>query len=419
MADMTKVTDVVRNLAREGFKHSFGTPRVPPQPHPAWRKIRDAGTSLWLDTGDKDEAAVLWNAEFEALTTNNTLLNKEVQKGLYDTLVGKAASAIKVASPDIDDPTLILEIAFFLNAYHALRLVEQFDAYVSVELHTDLANDVDKTIAYGKRYHELCPQRFYIKVPFTPAGLLAARKLSKAAVPINFTLGFSARQNYLIALFSQPRYVNVFMGRLNAFVADNHLGDGRNVGEKATLATQRELLALRRAGRTRSLLIGASMRDGPQVASLAGVDVFTMPPKVAADYQRRPVASVTPQVGRNPIVTANPGTKVTDFAGQTLWDVPKAFKDVVEALLKKDADRMTPDDIAEHFAMSGFRDFLPRWSTEDRDAVAADGKIPVFARWKDRLSGGHVGLDALMNISAFYSFVTDQRALDDRVRSLL
>ena len=168
-----------------------------------------------------------------------------------------------------------------------------------------------------------------------------------------------------------------------------------------------------------SLLIGASMRDGSQVASLAGVDIFTMPPKVAEQYQRRPVASVTPQVGRNPIVTVNPGVKVTDFAGQTLWDVPKAFKDVVETLLRKDADRMVPDDIVEHFEISGFHDFLPRWSDVDRAVVAADGKIPAFSRWKDRLASGQVGLDALMNLSAFYSFATDQKALDDRVRSLL
>ena len=419
MDEMSQVAEAVHALARSGFKHQFGTPLVPAPPNANWRKIREAGTTLWLDTGDRDEAAKLWNAEFEALTTNNTLLNKEVQKGIYDSLVGKTAAAIKSAAATIDDKTLTLELAFFLNAYHALRLVEQFDAYVSVELHTDLAHDVEKTVAYGKRFYAICPQRFYVKVPFTPAGLLGARRLSKAGVPVNFTLGFSARQNYLIALFSQPRYVNVFMGRLNAFVADNRLGDGKNVGEKATLAAQRELLTLRRTGRTKSLLIGASMREGSQVSTLAGVDVFTMPPAVALQYTQHPVASITPQIGRNPVVTTAPGVKLADFAGQTLWDVPKTFKDTVDTLLHKDAERLVPDDLQAHFEMNGFRDLLPRWTHEDRVTLAADGKIPVFAHWKDRLAAGHVGLDALLNASAFYSFVTDQRALDDRVRSLL
>lgn len=419
MADMPSVADVVRQLAREGSKHRLGEPRTMPKPHPEWRKIRNAGTALWLDTGDMDEARGLWNAEFEALTTNNTLLNKEVQKGIYDTLVGRAAAAIKAAAPDTDDETLVLEISFVLNAYHALRLVEQFDAHVSVELHTALAGDVERTIAYGRRYHEICPQRFYVKIPFTPAGLLGARKLAKANVPINLTLGFSARQNYLAALFAQPKYVNVFMGRLNAVVSDNLLGDGRNVGEKATLATQRELLALRRGGRTMTLLIGASMRDGSQVASLAGVDVFTMPPKVVSQFQQRPVASVTPQVGRNPIVTANAGIKMTDFAAPTLWDVPKPFKDAVETLLRQDADRMAPEDIVSHFEMAGLHDLFPRWPAEAIEAVVADGKIPVYARWSEALASGAVGLDALMNLSALYSFVSDQKALDDRIRSVL
>ena len=48
-----------------------------------------------------------------------------------------------------------------------------------------------------------------------------------------------------------------------------------------------------------------------------------------------------------------------------------------------------------------------------------DGKIPAYATWKDRLASGKVGLDALMNLSALYSFATDQKALDDRIRSQL
>ena len=188
MADRHAIASRVKQLVREGFNHEFGKPRIAGKADTEWRKIRDAGTTLWLDTGDMEEAARLWNSEFEALTTNNTLLNKEVQKGIYDELVGKAAATIREAARDIDQRELILEVAFVLNAYHGLRLVEQFDAHVSVELHTDLAHDLDRTVAYGKRYYDICPERFYVKVPMTPAGYLATRKLSQSGVPINFTL---------------------------------------------------------------------------------------------------------------------------------------------------------------------------------------------------------------------------------------
>jgi len=415
MIPSDKLIGTVKAFVREGFHHVFGKPKTTASPDPEWKKLLDTGTALWLDTGDIDEARKLWCAEFAALTTNNTLLNREVQKGIYDGLVKKAAAAVKKTEPGIGDSDLMLEIAFILNAYHGLRLVETFDVKVSVELHTDLAHDVDRTVRYGKRYFDICPERFYVKVPLTPAGYLAARKLGSMGVPINFTLGFSARQNYLAALLTRPSFVNVFMGRLNAFAADNHMGDGKNVGEKATLSTQRELLALRRQNRTKTMLIGASMRDSSQVVSLAGLDVYTMPPKVAAGYRASPAPSLTSQVHVDPPVEL--GAEAGLF--RSLWEVPPAFKNCVDQLLKQDVDNMKPDAMVRHFGSSGFTDFLPSWNAADAKTIGTDGKIPVYEHWKSRLKNGEVGLDAIMNAAGFYSFAGDQKAFDDRVRSLL
>ena len=416
----------IHEFVHAGFKQHFGKPSIAIKDDPEWRKIRDSGTRLWLDTGDMDETAKLWNSSFEALTTNNTLLNKEIQKGIYDKLIVEAARAILDAAPGMDSKKLVLEVAFVLNAHHGLRLVDRFDAHVSVELHTDLARDVAATVDYGKRYFAICPERFYVKVPFTPAGFLGARKLVQAGVPINFTLGFSARQNYVAALLTKPRYVNVFMGRLNSFVADSKLGDGVNVGEKATLATQRELLQLRQSGRTTSLLIGASIRSGAQIGDLVGVDVLTIPPKAAAEYRAKPLpqaplraGQVSTRVNNDPVVTCASGVTFQQFNAETLWAVPAGFKECVEALLKQDPDKLTPDALQSHFAGAGFGDLLPRWSDTDIRTISADGKIPVYRKWQARLQSGEIGLDALMNISALQSFVVDQQELDDRIRSVL
>ncbi len=409
----------VHEFVRKGFKHQFGQPAVKVKDDAEWRKVRETGTRLWLDTGDIDEAGKLWNSSFDALTTNNTLLNKEIQKGIYDGLVSEAAAVVREADPKINEKDLILEIAFVLNAHHALRLVEKFDAFVSVELHTDLAGDVERTVAYGKRYFAICPERFYVKVPLTPAGYLSARQLVQADIPINFTLGFSARHNCLAALLTKPNYVNVFLGRLNAFVADSKLGNGQNVGEKATLATQRELLKLRQAGRTKTNLIAASIRSGAQVGDLAGVDVQTMPTKAAAEYRAKPRPQVTSQVAHDPDVPLAGGVTLAQFNGETLWAVPPQFKNAVDELLRKKLDTLKPEDLQTHFQQAGLGDFLPRWSASDIQTATKDGKIPVYATWKDRLASGKVGLDALMNLSALYSFATDQKALDDRIRSLL
>jgi transaldolase len=419
MGDGKGISDIVTKLVRDGFVHEFGKPKVATKSAPLWERVRQTGSRLWLDTGDIDEAMNLWSSEFEALTTNNTLLNREVQKGIYDDLIRKAADAIREAAPQIDERDLVIEIAFVLNAYHGLRLVERFDAHVSVELHTDLAGDVDRTVTYGKRFYAICPERFFVKVPLTSAGFLAARRLGEEGVPVNFTLGFSARQNYLAALLSRPCYVNVFMGRLNSFVADRKLGDGRNMGEKATLATQRQIVALRKAGKTETMLIGASMRAGFQVAALAGVDVLTMPPKVAAEYREDPGSGVSSQIETDPSVTLAPGFGFDDFNGTTLWDVPEAFKAVVDGLLGKEVDTLAPQDLEAYFGGAGFGDFLPEWTQGDHKAIAKDGKIPVYERWKDSLSSKNIGMDALMTLSGLHSFATDQKALDDRITSLI
>ncbi|MEI6085601.1 MAG: transaldolase family protein [Verrucomicrobiota bacterium] len=436
---MPTLQQAIHDFVRRNFDHTFGTPTVLAQPDAEWAKLRATGSRLWLDTGDLDEAGKLWNTSFDALTTNNTLLNKEIQKGIYDQLMTEAAGILG----RLDPQTIVLEIAFILNASHALRLVHRFDANVSVELHTDLSHDVARTVAYGKRYFAICPERFIVKVPLTPAGYLGARQLVQAGIPINFTLGFSARHNYVAALLTNPKYCNVFMGRLNAYVGDNKLGTGENVGEKATLATQRELLTLRKSGKSQTNLIGASVRTGTQLGDLAGIDVFTIPTKAATEYRANPLPFPMSRIKDDPAIPLNAGITLKQFAGDTLWEVPANFKAAVAALLasphlsplprgeRKPASplptggegqgegHLTPESLQDHFAQAGFPGFLPKWSKADIDTITKDGKIPIHAKWASRLESGELGLDALMNLSALQSFVTDQTALDNRIRSVL
>src|SRR5512135_2900976 len=113
------------------------TTAVPRRADPFWKGLADLGTRLWLDTGDIDAAGKLWTDEFSGLTTNNTLLNKEVQKGIYDSVIGEAGKLLR----DLDLDTRVIEVAFILNALHGLRLTRDFRATVSVELHTATAHD--------------------------------------------------------------------------------------------------------------------------------------------------------------------------------------------------------------------------------------------------------------------------------------
>jgi len=407
-------------FVRKDFWPKFGKLRDTFSQHPVWQRLRSLGSELWLDSGNIDDCRKLYTQEFSALTTNNTLLNKEIQTGRYDELIPEAVKLLS-AYPQLTEKQRILEIAFILNAYHALRLVEQFDCFVSVEEHTDLANDVDLAIEYAKRYYAICPERFIIKLPFTPAGLLATRCLSQEGIPINHTLGFSARQNYVIARIAQPKYVNVFLGRLNSFIVDNNLGNGAYIGEKATIASQAAIRKLLREGRTQAKQIGASFRSGRQVLDLAGIDVMTMPPKVATEFlalnmQPDEIIDKTESVY---IPGINKDLDPAKIRLETLWDINSELIECVGALEKENLDSFTPDDLVNFFGDRGCGDFLVKWSNAEIAMSKKEGKIPRLENWEDALAEKTIGLDSLMNLAGLYSFATDQEAMDNRVRRYL
>jgi len=408
----------VHEWVLQGFAPEFGRKRFASAPR--WQALQRTGSELWLDTGDVQGITDLWCAEFRALTTNNTLLNAEVQRGQYDDLVRRTAKHLRALEPGIPETLLVLEIAFVLNAHHGLRLVERFDAFVSVEEHTDLAHDIELAVLYGKRFHAICPERFIVKLPLTPSGLLGMRQLRRAGVPVNFTLGFSARHNYLAARLGDPSFVNVFLGRLNAFVADSKLGSGAGVGEKATVASQEAIRALKKAGQAETRQIAASLRGSEQIWPLAGTDVLTIPLAVAKGYRDSatppPTASGPPSSAIQPEVEPE-ALGALHFEG--LWEIDPALVRAADALVKADLDRMTGSALVTALRDHGVEDFFPDYTPAEIDSVRKDGKIPRLERWRERLVARTTALDSLLNISGLHSFAADQKQLDDRVRGLL
>jgi transaldolase len=397
-------------------------PAPPAQDEPAWQAMLTHTLRLWLDTGDLEEAAELWSPQLGGLTTNNTLVNAEVQTGAYDDLIRRTAAELRAAAPALTEEQLVREVGFVVNSRVALRLVERFDVPVSVELHPALAHDVEASVHFGRRYFAVCPERFLIKLPLSAAGCLATRRLSRLGIPVNFTLGFSARQDYLAARVARPAYVNIFLGRLNAFVIDNKLGSGENVGEKTVLATQRCLLDLRQKGDAATpLLIAASLRSPEQLVALAGVDVMTIPPKVAKafrDRYRQTPIPLSRQIDNDPSVALPPPHDLARTGLETLWTVPDSFRRYADDLAARDPDTLTPSALIDGARAAGVALFH-EWSREEWAQIKAAGKIPDYSRWADHLAGGSLGLDDLMSAAALGSFETDQEALDNRIRQML
>jgi transaldolase len=412
---MNNISDSLRekisSFVQEGI--DISKPKIHAESDPFWRALNKTGTELWLDTGDIEGARSGWSAEMTALTTNNTLLNKEIQKGIYDDLIKEAHKLLG----DVDLRQRIVEIAFILNAGHGLRLVEEFGGKVSVELHTDLSHDLEGIVAYGCRFFEICPSNFIIKVPFTATGLLGARRLEESGVPVNFTLEFSARQNALAAIVAKPHYVNVFLGRLNAFVADNNLGSGENVGEKTTIASQRIVSKIREEHGSPTKQIAASLRNGLQIASLAGVDVFTMPLKAADEAKEILDGNFTSRVNEEYGVRLADGVDSDEVRISKLWSVSDRELELAQSL-----DEETPksgEALIDRARTMGSIDIFPNMSEEEMEIIAQDGKIPVHSKWKQRINDENIAVDSLMNLAGLASFTADQAALDGRIRDLI
>jgi transaldolase len=406
-----QVVEEIHAFVREGIDLRSG--RLAAASDPFWKGLRAIGTELWLDTGDLEAASQLWCAELSALTTNNTLLNAEVQKGIYDDLIRKAAKALA----GVPAETRVIEIAFILNARHGLRLAQRFGGKVSVEQHTAVAHDIEATVAYGLRYHRICPEHFIVKVPLTAAGLIATRRLRKEGVPVNFTLGFSARHNYLAAGFAEPSYVNVFLGRLGAYLADNKLGDGKMVGEKATLASQRAVTELSRGRREPTRQIAASMRGASQVADLAGVDVYTMPLKVAEAARKELDGLWSSRLSVTYPVALASGVDAQAIRLETLWDITGPVRSLLEKL--RSQPPANGDALVQAAHDAGAGDLFPRLDQADLDRIAKDGKIPRHDVWAERIKKGELAIDTLLNLAGLASFTADQQALDDRIRRLI
>jgi transaldolase len=378
---------------------------------PFWGALNGTGTLLWLDTGDMAEAESNWTAEMSALTTNNTLINNEIQKGIYDNFISDARSLVKGLPPDEQ----VKEIAFILNARHGLRLAARFGGFVSVELHTDTANDLKAIETYGKRYHQLNPKQFIVKVPYTATGLLGARILKNSGIKINFTLEFSARENVLVTRIARPDYLNVFLGRIGAYMLNNKFGDGSGAGEMAVLSSQKWVTKLSKLNPWQTRLIAASLRSYEQLELLAGTDVYTMPPKVAAAGRANLKGTFTSRINENYPVNMNDSGKGTGI--EKFWEVDEKVLKLAEKLSAKVPS--TGDELILRAHEAGCEDMFPSMSHDENIRIDKDGKIPVYESWEKRIKSGTIAPDTLLTLAGLASFTSDQGMLDKRIKSII
>jgi transaldolase len=130
-----------------------------------------------------------------------------------------------------------------------------------------VASDLDGMLAEG-RYLASIAENVVVKLPLTPAGLTACKRLVQDGIRVNVTLCFSSVQA-LLAAKAGATFISPFIGRLDDAGLDGMelIREIRTIYDNYGYKTQ---------------ILAASIRTINHVrdAALLGADCATMPPKI-------------------------------------------------------------------------------------------------------------------------------------------
>jgi len=196
---------------------------------------------------------------------------------------------------------------------------------------------------------------------------------------------------------------------------NNKLGDGSGAGEMAVIASQNWVTGLSAENPWQTKQIAASLRNQNQLELLAGIDVFTMPPKVAAAGHKELSGKFSSRTHENYDVSIFESAKEAHI--EKFWDVDNKVLKLSERLASK-----LPSIGSElvHIAHDeGCEDLFPSLSKEEKAFIVSDGKIPVYSRWEQKISEGKIAPDTLLTLAGLASFTVDQQMLDQRIKNII
>ncbi len=142
------------------------------------------------------------------------------------------------------------------------------------------ATDTEGMVAEGRRLAGVAPN-IVVKLPLTPAGLAACRRLVAEGIRTNVTLCFSPAQA-LLAARAGATFVSPFVGRLD------------DIGHDGTAVVREIVEIYRNDPEAKTQVLAASLRHVRHVveAAKAGADAATAPPAVLRQLVRHPLTDI-------------------------------------------------------------------------------------------------------------------------------
>ncbi len=177
------------------------------------REVQQLGQSIWIDSISRGmivsgELDRLVGLGVTGVTSNPTIFERAISAGAdYDA----GLALLERQGVDVHQAYEALVLEDITAAADSLRDVYDAtggtDGYVSLEVDPSLAHATDETVAEGQRlFATLGRPNVMIKVPATPEGIPAVRRLIGEGVNVNVTLIFSleayqmAREAYVAGL---------------------------------------------------------------------------------------------------------------------------------------------------------------------------------------------------------------------------
>lgn len=157
------------------------------------------GQSIWYDNISRrliasGELQTLIDAGITGVTSNPSIFEKAIASSDdYDAAIAQSAKTTEHSAEAIFESVAIEDIQRAADLlYPVYECTAARDGYVSFEVSPYFAHDTQRTIAEAKRlWHIIHRKNLMIKIPATPAGIAAIRRLTSEGLNINVTLLFA------------------------------------------------------------------------------------------------------------------------------------------------------------------------------------------------------------------------------------
>lgn len=361
----------------------------------ALQRCKALGQSIWLDFIRRD---LLVSGALQGLIEQDGISGLTSNPAIFEKAIGgsdeyDAALAAFVAAGVTDPAQLFERLALddIRRAADVLRPAYEAaggaDGFVSLEVSPHLAHDAQATVAEAQRLWQAVGRpNLMIKVPGTPVGIGALRRLTAAGINVNVTLLF-ARDVY-------RRVAEAYMDGLEAHAAAG--GDAARIASVASFFVSRIDTALdaeieRRSAACadpgeRAALQGLAGRIAVASAKLAYADFGAL--YGSARWQQLAARGARPQR----LLWASTGTKNPAYSDvlyvetligpQTVNTLPPATMDAFREHGRAQATLAAGVDDAQHVIAEVARLALPLGAVTDR---LVDEGVQLFVDAHDKL----------------------------------